>query len=71
MTPDICPRMTRTPKLWHMYAVTDGDFIEIAEPRTSETHVHYFSLIAALMSFLALNCLDDLKNTFSSHGAMN
>ena len=70
MTPDIyiyiCPRMTRTPKLWHMYVVTDGDFIEIAEPRTSETHVHYFSLIAALMSFLALDCLNDLKNFFQS-----
>ena len=28
----ICPRTSRTPKFWHTYVITYGDFIAIAEP---------------------------------------
>ena len=27
-----CPSASRTPKFWHMYVITYGDFIVIAEP---------------------------------------
>ena len=34
MLSGICPSMSRTPKLWHMYVTTYGDFMVIDEPCT-------------------------------------
>ena len=35
----ICPRTSRTPKLWHMFMITYNDFVVIVEPWTPYLNV--------------------------------
>ena len=49
MTPDmffgICPHTSRTPKFWHTYVITYGDFMVIVDP-CNLTSLHFVNVFA-------------------------
>ena len=49
MTPDmffgICPHTSRTPKFWHTYVITYGDFMVIVDP-CNLTSLHFVDVFA-------------------------